>query len=91
MNFLLLGFSISLVFGENGEFGQLSAAERWNHDREAPMAAQERIDWSGCPLVEIKPGVQSGDPVLRGTRMPASAIVDNFRLWRKCLRDRGTV
>jgi uncharacterized protein (DUF433 family) len=42
------------------------------------MAAQERIDWSGCPLVEIKPGVQSGDPVLRGTRMPASAIVDNF-------------
>lgn len=39
---------------------------------------KEQIDWSECPLVEIKPGVQSGAPVLRGTRMPANAIVDNF-------------
>ena len=39
---------------------------------------KDKIDWSGCPLVEIKPGVQSGAPVLRGTRMPANAIVDNF-------------
>jgi uncharacterized protein (DUF433 family) len=38
----------------------------------------ETIDWSECPFVEVKPGVQSGAPVLRGTRMPASAIVDNF-------------
>ena len=42
------------------------------------MASQETIDWSDCPLVEIKPAVISGDPVLIGTRMPASAIVDNF-------------
>jgi uncharacterized protein (DUF433 family) len=42
------------------------------------MAAQEGIDWSDCPFVEVKPGVQSGVPVLRGTRMPADAIVDNF-------------
>jgi uncharacterized protein (DUF433 family) len=42
------------------------------------MAAQEKIDWSECPLVEIKPTVQSGAPVLRGTRLPVSAIVDNF-------------
>ena len=42
------------------------------------MASNEQIDWSECPLVEIKPGVQSGAPVLRGTRMPANAIVDNF-------------
>jgi len=42
------------------------------------MAAQEKIDWSLCPLVEVKPGVQSGAPVLIGTRMPANAIVDNF-------------
>jgi uncharacterized protein (DUF433 family) len=38
----------------------------------------EGIDWSECPLVEVKSGVQSGAPVLRGTRMPVSAIVDNF-------------
>ena len=42
------------------------------------MAPQDKIDWSGCPLVEIKPGVQGGAPVLLGTRMPANAIVDNF-------------
>jgi uncharacterized protein (DUF433 family) len=30
------------------------------------------------PFVEVKPEVQSGAPVLRGTRMPVSAIVDNF-------------
>jgi uncharacterized protein (DUF433 family) len=42
------------------------------------MAAEEKIDWSQCPLVEVNPRVQSGAPVLRGTRMPVSAIVDNF-------------
>jgi len=42
------------------------------------MATRDKIDWSECPLVEVKPGVQSGAPVLRGTRMPANAIVDNF-------------
>jgi uncharacterized protein (DUF433 family) len=42
------------------------------------MAGMEKIDWSECSLVEIKPEVQSGAPVLRGTRMPVSAIVDNF-------------
>lgn len=40
--------------------------------------AVEAIDWSECPLVEVKAGVQSSAPVLRGTRMPVSAIVDNF-------------
>jgi len=42
------------------------------------MDTQDQIDWSECPLVEMKHGVQSGAPVLRGTRMPVSAIVDNF-------------
>ncbi len=42
------------------------------------MPTLDKIDWSGCPLVEVKPGVQSGAPVLRGTRMPVGAIVDNF-------------
>jgi uncharacterized protein (DUF433 family) len=45
---------------------------------EVAMAGQDQIDWSHCPLVEIKPGVQSGAPVLRGTRMPVNAILDNF-------------
>jgi uncharacterized protein (DUF433 family) len=42
------------------------------------MATQEKIDWSECPMVEVKPGVQSGAAVLVGTRMPVNAIVDNF-------------
>ena len=42
------------------------------------MAKKEKIDWSECPLVEVKAGVQSGAPVLRGTRMPVNAIVDNY-------------
>ncbi len=42
------------------------------------MAAEGKIDWSECPLVEVNPRVQSGAPVLRGTRMPVDAIVDNF-------------
>ena len=39
------------------------------------MAAMEKIDWSDCPLVEVKPGMQSGAPLLRGTRMPVDAIL----------------
>jgi uncharacterized protein (DUF433 family) len=42
------------------------------------VAAKEQIDWSECPLVEVNPRVQSCAPVLRGTRMPVNAIVDNF-------------
>ena len=45
---------------------------------EVAVSNEETIDWSECPLVEIKAEVHSGAPVLRGTRMPASAIVDNF-------------
>jgi len=36
------------------------------------------IDWSDCPLVESVRDVQGGSPVLKGTRMPADNIVDNF-------------
>ena len=42
------------------------------------MPTEEIVDWSQCPLVEVKPEVQSGAPVLRGTRMPVNAIVGNF-------------
>jgi len=42
------------------------------------MNPQDRVDWSECPLVESRKEVLSGAPVLRNTRMPADAIVDNF-------------
>jgi len=42
------------------------------------MASIAQVDWSHCALVEVNPSIQSGVPVLRGTRLPVSAIVDNF-------------
>ena len=36
------------------------------------------MNWSDCTLVEIIPGVQRGRPVLKGTRMPADDIIDNW-------------
>lgn len=53
-------------------------AGKWNHNVWETAMTEERIDWSQCPLVEINPRVQTGAPVLRGTRMPVDAIVDNF-------------
>lgn len=38
----------------------------------------EKVDWSECALVETRTDVHSGAPVLRGTRMPVSAIIANF-------------
>jgi uncharacterized protein (DUF433 family) len=36
------------------------------------------LDWSQCPLVESIPGKLSGVWVLKGTRMPVSAILENL-------------
>jgi uncharacterized protein (DUF433 family) len=36
------------------------------------------MDWSQCDLVEVVPGKHSGEPLIRGTRIPADAIVSNF-------------
>ena len=41
------------------------------------MAAIVQVDWSGCALVETNPEIQRGAPVVAGTRVPVSAIVDN--------------
>jgi uncharacterized protein (DUF433 family) len=42
-----------------------------------PVASEAEIDWSEFPLAEIRLGVLSGAAVLRGTRMPLQAIIDN--------------
>jgi uncharacterized protein (DUF433 family) len=36
------------------------------------------LDWSQCPAVESIPGKVSGAWVLKGTRMPVSAIFENL-------------
>jgi uncharacterized protein (DUF433 family) len=36
------------------------------------------MDWSGCGLVETVPGKVSGVPVLKGSRVPADAVIENY-------------
>jgi len=36
------------------------------------------IDWSDCQLVEINPRKVSGAPIVKGTRVQADAIVENY-------------
>lgn len=36
------------------------------------------MDWSGCDLVEVIEGKVSGVPLVKGTRIPADAIISNF-------------
>jgi uncharacterized protein (DUF433 family) len=37
------------------------------------------MDWSGCSEVEQIPGIASGRPILKGTRIHADAIIDIYR------------
>jgi uncharacterized protein (DUF433 family) len=36
------------------------------------------VDWSDCPLVEVNPRKVSGAPILKGTRVQADSIVQNY-------------
>ncbi len=37
------------------------------------------MDWTRCPLVEVNPEKVSGAPVLKGTRLPVQAVLDNHK------------
>jgi len=36
------------------------------------------MDWTGCDLVEKIPGKVSGQPTVRGTRILADGIIENY-------------
>jgi len=38
------------------------------------------MDWQGCDLVETIPGKQDGVPLVKGTRIPAQQIVEEYEL-----------
>jgi len=40
---------------------------------------EEEVDWSRCEDVESVPGRVSGAWVIKGTRVPAQAVVDNAK------------
>jgi uncharacterized protein (DUF433 family) len=42
------------------------------------MSESVVMGWTDCPLVEINPRKVSGAPILKGTRMPVDAIVENY-------------
>jgi len=44
----------------------------------APSHATPVVDWTDCPLVEVIPGKVSGVPLLKGTRLPADTILENY-------------
>jgi uncharacterized protein (DUF433 family) len=37
------------------------------------------MDWSGCELVEVIPGKVSGQPLVKGTRIPADFLLDHLK------------
>jgi uncharacterized protein (DUF433 family) len=37
-----------------------------------------KTDWKDCSLVECVPGKMNGLPVIKGTRIRAQTIIDNF-------------
>jgi uncharacterized protein (DUF433 family) len=43
-----------------------------------PQTKKTGIDWSGCEVVEVIPGKVSGVPILKGTRVQADSIVENY-------------
>ena len=43
-----------------------------------PVLKIPAIDWTKCPLVEINPRKVSGAPILKGTRVQADSILENY-------------
>ena len=54
-----------------------AASKLW-YIRTVLCATMPDLDWSKCPVVESVPGKVSGAWVLKGTRMPVSAIFENI-------------
>ena len=46
----------------------------------AETIADSYINWTGCELVERIPGKVSGRPIVRGTRIIADTIVQDYEL-----------
>jgi uncharacterized protein (DUF433 family) len=42
------------------------------------QAKKTAIDWNGCTIVETNPRKVSGVPILKGTRVQADSIVENY-------------
>jgi uncharacterized protein (DUF433 family) len=45
---------------------------------EEDAMSEPLIDWTQCSIVEMVPGRLSGAPVLKNTRLPVDAILNNY-------------
>jgi uncharacterized protein (DUF433 family) len=52
---------------------------RWLPFRSESAYIGAMIDWSKCPDVEQAPGKVSGTPLIKGTRIPVQAVLDNAK------------
>lgn len=44
----------------------------------AQLQQKALIDWTECSLVEVNPRKVSGVPILKGTRVQADSILENY-------------
>lgn len=49
-------------------------------EHDAGMCQSWEMDWTNCPLTETIPGKQGGVPLVKGTRIPADQVVEEFEL-----------
>jgi uncharacterized protein (DUF433 family) len=42
------------------------------------VSRMEPMNWTGCELVEVIPGKVSGEPLIRGTRVPADLVLSSL-------------
>src|SRR5580658_1512361 len=62
----------------NGILQAILPWEAWDDATMVEGKNMATLDWSQCPVVESVPGKMSGAWVLKGTRMPVSAIFENL-------------
>jgi uncharacterized protein (DUF433 family) len=69
---------VDLPFAQHCTTNGGLAISRPRGGQKATMMVMAALDWSECPAVESIPGKVSGAWVLKGTRMPVSAIFENL-------------
>lgn len=72
-----MGWSVARIFARPVVLAIAACARRAYAVGMAPLLEIPVMDWTDCPTVEINPRKLSGTPILKGTRMPADAILEN--------------
>ena len=72
-------FDWNVVTAEPNLLTQLTHAhEMRRREVVEQIVTEPQIDWKQCSLVEMVPGRLAGAPVLKNTRLPVDAILNNY-------------